>query len=262
MRLRHILILLVSLPLIGLAQKNIPGYMGKKWSIQYQLFLWPSFNNPNSEEVTVKPDAYDEYTDVKTSINLQNHIVASYTVSKRIDVIFDFNFSKTNFDLYSDVYTLDQSTLTYPEIKAKGGAAGIRIYTKHFAPLGSFLSFKLGYTKLEIEGLSYSTNEYSYVPNTDFTIEGGTKHAPTATMGFGTNRIISNRFIINYGVDFTFFAGGLFNWKTIRNEFSGDYLDLESGNTSYNQEIYLKKAAARYAMMCMVNLKIGVGILL
>lgn len=261
MRLRYILILLVGLPLIGLAQKNVPGYMGKKWSLEYQLYLWPSFNNPNGADLEVTSS---DYTDVKTSLNLQSHIVGGYSISKQVDLIVDLNFAKTNFDPYNNLYDLDPSSLSFPEMKATGGAAGIRIYTKHFAPLGSFVDFKVGYTSLKIEDLVYTTNDYAYDnPSEDLMIAGGSKGAPTVTMGFGTNRVFADRFILNYGLDFTFFAGGFGNWKPmVVKESNGDYIYFEEGNSTSNQEVYLKKAAARYAMMCMVNLKIGIGVLL
>lgn len=262
MRRYSTLFLIFTLPFLALSQgKNVPGYMGKKFSLQYQMFLWPSFNNPNSSEVVV---GSDDYTDVSTSINMQHHVIGGYSLTKQIDFIADVNFAKTNFDPYNMIYQLDQSSLVYPELKATGGAVGIRVYTNHFAPLGSHLTFKLGYTKLKIDDLYYTLPGNDFTPtDTDLMISGGTKGAPTITMGFGNNRIIGNRFMINYGLDFTLFAGGIGHWKPLfANESQGEYIYFESGNTVENQEIYLKKAAARYAFNCAINLKIGIGFIL
>lgn len=262
MRFLYILTLAFCFPVALLAQKNVPGYMGKKWNLQYQLYLFPSFTNPNSEDVEViSPDAID----VKTSLNLQSHITVAYALSKRMEALAEFNMASTNFDPYSSyVADFNLEELKYPGMKARGGAIGIRLYTKHFAPLGSYITFKMGYTKLTIDDLYYSVADYNSGGGFfEHSISGGTKGAPTLTAGFGTNRVIADRFVISYGLDFTFFAGGFGNWKPIFAEESGGaYIDFYNGNTASNQDAYLKKAAARYAMQCMVNLKIGVGILL
>ena len=261
MRFLYIISLTLIVSTTLLAQKNVPGYMGKRWNIQYQLFTSPSFNNPNTSEVEVQDDA--NYVDVNTSLNFQSHIVAAYTFSKKMDLIGDFNFTKTYFDPFSDVYELNTSTLSFPGMTATGAALGIRIYRRHFAPLGAYLDFKLGYTRLNIEGMTYSSNDYSYEPNEDYSIDGGTKSGATITMGLGTNRVLKDRFIFSYGVDFTFFSGGMFNWKPIvASESGGESIFFPYGNTPENQEAYLKKAAARYAMHSMINLRVGIGILL
>lgn len=262
MRLYHTLFLLLTLPAIALSQvKNVPGYMGKRFSIQYQMFLSPSFNNPNNSEVTI---GSDDYTDVSTSINMQHHLVAGYSITKQIDLIADVNFTSTNFDPYYELYKLDQSSLVYPGLKATGGAVGIRLYTNHFAPLGSHIAFKVGYTQLKVEDLFYTLQGDEFTTtDSDLMISGGTTGAPTLTMGFGNNRIIADRFMINYGIDFTLFMGGAGNWKPFfADEPMGEYYYYPDGNTLQNQEIYLDKAAARYSLLCAINLKLGIGIIL
>ncbi|AEV32078.1 hypothetical protein [Owenweeksia hongkongensis] len=264
MRFLYILTLSICIPAALLAQKNVPGYMGKKWNFQYQAYLYPSFNNPNGEEPNIV--SADEI-DVPTSLNFQNHFSIAYTISKRMEVLAEFSAAKTNFDPYhSFIYEMDVAKVYYPEMKARGGAVGIRLYTKHFAPLGSYFAFKIGYTKVTADDLNYSIVDfYTGGPDEDYTIEGGSKGAPTLTASFGNNRIIADRFIFSYGIDFTFFAGGIFNWKPLlADESRGDYIEFGYPETynDENQEAYLKKAAARYAMMSMINVKIGVGFLL
>lgn len=261
MRLYHSTLLLFIIPMLVFAQgKNVPGYMGKRFNLQYQMFLWPSFNNPNNSEAAVGSDGY---TDVSTSLNMQHHIVGGFSITKQIDLIADVSFANTNFDPYYNLYELDPSNLKYPGMSAMGGAVGIRIYAHHFAPLGSHITFKVGYTHLQIESLSYTLRADDFNPAESYTIEGGTKGAPTITTGFGNNRIIADRIVVNYGIDFTFFAGGVRNWKAFfMDEPAGDYIYYRDGNSMSNQTAYLKKASARYAMHCAVNLKLGIGLLL
>lgn len=261
---RHTYIIAFIIGLSGalLAQnKNVPGYMGKRWNLQYNAFLFPAFINPNSSEVKV------EGGDLKGSfsVNFQNHITAGFSYSKKMEFVAEFNMARTNFNPYpSYLDAFAQSSLYYPELKARGGAIGVRLYSKHFAPLGSHISFKLGFTKLNIEDLYYTYQDYNGLQTEAF-ISGGTKMAPTLSVGFGTNRIIKDFLIISYGLDLTLYTGLIgsanpFDW--LDNIDGGPSIYPYNGNSSDNRDAYLGKAAQRYGLMSLVNFKLGVGIVL
>lgn len=242
-----------------LAQKNVPGYMGKRWNLQYHAYLSPALN-PNSSDVKFDGG----YIDNTLSVNLQHHITAAFTYSKRIEFLVEYNMANTNFDPYPEnTDNLDLSTLYYPGMKARGGAVGIRLYSKHFAPLGSHVGFKVGYTRLSIEDLSYTYTDYDGLKQPT-TVNGGTKGAPTLTASFGNNRVIKDRLVLSYGLDLTLYTGVLFNelglfgvFESLDNTFYPEY-----GNQDSNQEAYMNTAVVRYTLMSMVNFKLGIGILL
>ncbi len=259
-RLTYIIVLAIFTSSALLAQnKNVPGYMGKRWNLQYQAYLFPSYINPNTSKVKVD----DNELDRSLSVNFQSHITAGYTYSKKMEFLAEYHMSSTNFNPYSDyLYDYDTDQLYYPGLKAKGGAIGIRLYSKHFSPLGSHISFKVGFTKLDVEDLNYSYKNTNGLPQ-QFTISGGSKVAPTLSVGFGTNRVIKDFFVLSYGLDLSLYTG-IFNSASplsLLDDF-GNYVYPSAGNSESNQEAYLQTAEQRYGLMSMVNFKLGFGILL
>ena len=264
MRYKLLLLVLTLVPVSLMAQKNVPGFMGKRWNLQYQINLWPSALNPNSEELP-DPASDGNYVPLKMSINVRHNLEAGYSISKKYDLIANFTYSTTNIDLFgvsNSIYGLDVSSLYYPGLRATGFSVGVRKHKKHFAPLGYYVSYKVGYTFLSYDDITYKTDDYGYPPNTQHTISGGTTGAPVVGMGFGVNRVIAGDFILNYGLDINLFLGGIGNWNRLLDASAPDELYIDDGNTSVNQEAYRKRAAGRYCVQNLFGMRLGIGYLL
>lgn len=258
--LKHLIIALILCPVFGLAQRA-PGYLGKRFSVEYNAFVFPSFANPNSGKIS---DTESALTDVKPSINLQNYLVGQYSFSKRASLIGSFGFTKTSYipvgySSYDDpVY--DQ----YPSMIAMSYNAGLRLFTQHYAPLGRYIEFRVGMAQVKNKDFTYSVFQSvgGTVNKSTHTIEGSSMWRPTIAIAWGTNRIIRDMVIVSYGLDINMFSGGIGYNKSLLTDAGRSEFDFDQGNTRNNQEELLNLAAGRYAMQCFINLRLGIGILL
>ncbi len=264
--LNYILALLIALPFMALSQKA-PGYLGKKFTIEYNGFLFPSFYNPNSPDA--EPiDADEDLRQKGVSLNYQHKFMGQWSFSKRSSLVTSVGFVNTNFlpgkYPYGNFSGNSIMFEKYPDMSATSFDAGIRIFTQHYSPLGKFIEFKLGFATVKTESFDYSVIDAFGTGDTfNYTVEGGSMTWPTIGMGFGTSRIIKDIIIISYGMDLSFYSGGLGNYIGLAGEaLFSDFRDEGEGNTENNQEALLKMAGARYALHSMVNLRIGIGILL
>ncbi len=260
-QLKYILILFIGLPVLALAQKS-PGYLGKKFSLEYNAYLFPSFFNPNSPDA--KPIGTNNLRQKGASLNYQHSILGQWSFSKKLSLIADIGYVNTNYipSSYSD----DRFIMSeYPSMSALSFEAGLRIYNQHFAPLGRFVEFKVGLARVSTDDFTYgfATEDFESNPRIEeHTIPGGSMAWPTVEIGFGTNRVINDILIVSYGLDFNFFPGGFGYYINAVADAPAEEFDFSIGSNSRNQEELVKMAGARYALHTAINLKIGIGILL
>ena len=265
-QLKYIVVLALAIPIFTSAQKA-PGYLGKRFSVGYDAYLFPSFYNPNSanaEPIDIEGDLRQS----GMSINSQHKLMGQWSFSKRASLIASTGFVFTNFLPQSYAYSSysggDFLFTEYPSMTVNSFDAGIRLFTQHFAPLGKFVEFKLGFATVSTGDFNYSIdNSDNNGSVVDYTVEGGSMTWPTIGMGFGTNRVIKDILILSYGIDFNFFPGGFGRHIGLVGDASiSEFRDFEEGNTPVNQDELVKMAGARYGLHSMLNLKIGIGILL
>lgn len=265
-QLKYILVLVLAMPIFVNAQKA-PGYLGKSFSVGYDAFVFPSFHNPNSPNA--EPKGGDDLRQKGVSLNLQHNLSGQWSFSKRSSLIASVGYVRTNYvpDRYSDDNTYDQFTFEeYPSMSATSFAAGIRIFTQHYAPLGKFVEFRLGfaqvktddfeYTVLAEDGLGVRTKQL-------YVVDGGSTTMPTIAIAFGSNRVINDLILVSYGLDFNFFPGGFGYHVNAASVAPGNHFaEGKEGNTADNQYSLLRLGSARYGMQAAVNLRVGIGILL
>lgn len=239
------------------AQK-VPGYLGKRFSIEYNAFVFPSLVNPNSSELD--PKAEFKLKTKGMSINLQHNLIAQWCISKRASLVGSFSFVNTNYlpSLSPDFHTI---LTEYPSMQAYGVEVGLRLFNQHFAPLDHFLEFHMGVTKVSNSDYSYSFKEPSY-PIEHFTISGGSMIRPSFGVAVGSNRIIKDKIIISYGLNSNFYTGGFRNQVVLLTSDTEEDFFYATGNQDYNQETLTKMAAARYAVQAAFNIRVGFGLIL
>ncbi len=241
----------------SVAQK-VPGYLGKRFSIEYNAFVFPSLVNPNSSEL----DPKGEFK-LKTkgmSINLQHNLIAQWCVSKKASVVGSINFVNTNY-LPSLSPEFNSILTEYPSMQAYGFEVGLRLFNQHFAPLDQFMEFHFGLTKVSNNDYSYSYKDGSY-PVEHFTVSGGSMIRPSFGVAIGSNRIIKDKVIISYGLNSNFYTGGFRNQVVLLTHNTDEDFFYATGNQDYNQEALTKMAAGRYAVQSVINIRLGIGIIL
>ncbi|MGB0177076.1 MAG: hypothetical protein ACPF9D_07915, partial [Owenweeksia sp.] len=142
--------------------QSVPGYMGKRISVVYDGFFFPSFINTNSREPNYSSEGYSLQTagSEGISLNYQHHLNISYAFTKKIGLGLDLGYLSTSFNPASDIYfdgnyiaaiNFDQN----PAVSAITVAASMRSFTSHFAPLGSYWEYKLGVILTSVSQFDY-----------------------------------------------------------------------------------------------------------
>lgn len=259
--LKYFLVLAIVIPSLAFSQKA-PGYLGKRFSLEYNAFLFPSFRNPNSDEFNVPDDS--DIGQKGVSMNFQHNLVGQWSFSKRSSLVGNIGFVSTN---YLPLTSLNSNVIVdaYPSMNAINFDAGMRIFFQHYAPLGKYFEFRIGVASVSTADYDYGLvfrNTLGNIDTATVTIGGGTKTLPTIAIAWGVNRIINDKFIISYGFDVKMFPGGLgYNMTLLTDAPRNDFIPDE-GNSADNQKELLNMAAGRYAMHCALNLRVGIGILL
>lgn len=255
--LRILTLAIALLPILANAQKA-PGYLGKRFSIEYTGYLFPSFANPNSPEVTY--DIYDD-PDVSFSMNWQHHLTGQWSFSKRASLIADFSYTNTNFIPYG--YGFRGITYEgYPQVTATTYNAGMRIYFQHYAPLGRYFEFRVGAANVVADDFRYRQINSSAPLDTMQTIVGGSTVRPNIAIAWGTSRVIKDILIISYGFDINFVVSRPGYLNTLLSQPENSDLDYDFLDSPNNEKAYMNLAAGRYTMHSLLNLRLGIGILL
>lgn len=249
--------------------QTIPGYMGKRITISYNPFTTLSLGNPTNST----------YPDIDGGWAFQHYFTVDYVLTKKISLIANVHTAKSFFvpqelrGLYnsqSDLY-IDYLLEEYPEMNSTGVDVGVRFYRKHLAPLGAYFELRAGLTRIKIPDVEYQRTSYVFVgsnqivtANEPYIVEGSGSLNPMLGMAFGTNRVIADKFVLSYGLDFAFYANGN-GFKFTRGLWEGSeyisfsYYDEQQLLTS---ERILEFAEGRYTIQAIYNFRLGIGYLL
>lgn len=247
---------LVTFQMVG---QRVPGYLGHRLSISYQAYLFPAFANPTATaDYEEDLGSGNSVTDPSFGINLQHHLVLDYALGKKWGLSASALYARNAFKPggRSGVAVND-----YGRFSALGFVVGFKKYKEHFAPLGSFIEYRLGYTRLMVDDLEYQI--VGNAPSETQMIEGGPTGGLTLGLGIGKNRVINDRFLITYGVNLSFFFKGFTEYYGIlldrTPESSISYDQTSDGQR--DQDALMARAAGRYFIQNLINFKIGVGLL-
>ncbi len=238
------------------SQKS-PGYLGKRFEINYGLSFFLAAFNPNAKGYQAQnPYENDDITETSWPLNKRHTFNTYYTISRRTSIGLDITFYKTGVDL-SDIdltYMIDDDEQLfnpgyYFPVSAFEIGPGIKIFDKYLSPMGTYL--KLGTSILvykpiidnvndiyeDIEDKATSINKVRFEDSySDFVF----------TLGYGNQRIIKDAVFFRYSISSHLPMGSMF--KSFKNE--------------YDVEDKIQYASAkRLFHMNWLMLKIGVGVL-
>jgi hypothetical protein len=207
--------------LSGYAQ---PGYQGKKLSVNAGMLLMPALVNATYN----KAPGY-------TSLNLTKEANIDYVISRRNTIGLVYKNTRTSI-----LRNYEDDNTKVPDGKVFSNALGIqyRIFKKrsgNLAPLGK-------YTQLGLH-MMFNRTENSKYP------DAGTSFTTYAvSIGKGRSKILFNRLVFNYGLEFTHI-------------FTGFSKEGFLGATYYYADDAHTMAQYRLWRHSVVNFKTGIGFL-
>lgn len=242
--------------------QQVPGYLGMRFSVGYDAYVFPSFVNPNNPKAEKKNVA--NFSQKGMSLNSEHHLTGQWSFSKKASLTGGIAIANTNYipvEHSDNEFSFDE----YPDMRALSYEIGLRVFSQHYSPLGKFAEFRIGFTQVKTEDFNYSVQKNSgsiIRPPVNYTVSGTSTVWPTIALCLGTTRIQDDLFVFTYGVDFKLYPGGAGHYSTWAGQTDSNFRNSGEGDTFANQYDLIRTASARYAMQCAVNLRFGVGILL
>lgn len=251
---------------------QVPGYLGKRLSIQAEFHSLPALNGPTANNRGLQTHYGDKGGGF--AINWNAGLRAGYVISRSGQVIAQVDYFKTGMiqDAYSPTsqsfggQEYDTHNLFY-NITGVTGGIGLRNFNTvkgGLAPMGRYNGFSLNATFLSGKILDKRTSYYNLF---------GEEHAPLGidpkhillSLGFetGVNFVIKDRLLLNVGARFNlplsprvfrYAAGEEYDWYPYDPESNFTFAE---GNTENFKTI----AATRAALHNLVMLYIGIGLL-
>lgn len=225
-----------------------PGYLGKKFSFSYGLYLNNTLSNPNFMG-----------SDGIGAINLRNVFTLDYVLARKFSLGVSFHYFPTMFSYkgYCNYEVISGNQINSKHfngsntLKSKMNVYGIGINPKfflsdHIAPLGSYL-------KPELLLLLYTVNSNIEDIGDEKDIPDFKNYSPykafAISLEFGKNYILFNRLMLDFG----FQAGLVFN-GSMRPGFADSY---EYNEKNYYNFTPKKRLIGNY----LFNARLGIGFL-
>lgn len=201
-----------------------PGYQGKKLSGGYNIYLFPSWINPNFKG---NSEIY--------SLNSAHQLKVDYVVERKTSIGFTYSFSRTSFDYNLQVF--NKNIYADNPIKLYSHGPGIYIrsyYSKpgNIAPVGSYVEFDLlTFSNLIVDkAADDKINRFQNVQ---------------LGLTLGKQRVTFNKFLFDFGVRLAYLTPHI---ASSASEFE----------TGYNPTI---DAGDRLRSQYLVNFKFGIALL-
>ncbi len=213
-----------------------PGYMGKRVSLVYQNFIFPSLT-PNSS---------------RSSVNISHNAELNCVTGKRSALCFTFLYApiKVKNSTYSyNVQTTLLSDNEFLKFNSFSYALGLKLFFSRnkFAPLGGYVKWELEYSRGILQVGEYSSqNSGSSAPKITYSANKMVIAGGGPAISFGKQRIFFDKLIVDYGVR----ASLIVAWNT----------EGFANNTGYEKSLETTASNVVLAQQ-FLNLRIGVGFL-
>ncbi|MFC2111420.1 hypothetical protein ACFLQ5_03100 [Bacteroidota bacterium] len=244
---------------------QVPGYMGKRLSLEFDCMLFSAFKNPTMGEY----DTGDEAINRVFSLNTRNRISLDYTLFRKALIGFGVEFFKTRYTFdpglrYIVVYTDGSvSSEEYFESNMPIGNISATCFNLHYAifqgeglaPLGRYTQFEFGVIRFNSTyDEEMLLDEYGVDFYHPFEIEledNSPYHTIYFGITFGKKRIYFDRLILNSGMQFCY----------VPNKYG--LKEIFAGYNSLNEANFLEiKGKHRVAEHMGFNLSLGIGFLI
>jgi hypothetical protein len=251
------------------AEAQAPGYLGKHFIVNYDIYTFPALRNPNQNGNkgilaynTRHVISVDWVTGVSQSVGLSFHLTKSTFKFKR-GLNFTYKYNRYGYD---DTYT---ETIYYNDAKGQLSAYAIGLHTNLYfnqfiAPLGTYfkpeillIRFNVTYDdNLARQDLANHTTNAGYTMLT-YPILPNKNPYTTVAIGatLGTHYIFFNRLIFDVGLQLGWVVGG---------KKMSEWMDNEVINSKkVNEDNYISVSAkSRLMSQYLINMNAGLGILI
>jgi len=249
------------------ALAQAPGYMGKKFTVNYDLYTFPAISNPNANGETgissfnFRHDfSVDYVTGLNKSIGLSFHLTKTQFEFKR-----GFNFTYQYPDGYGGKITTN-SEMYYGDTKGELSAFAIGLNTNLY--FNQFIAPLVTYFKPEILLINFRATFDDSLANSNllknvggimltYPVLANKKSYTTVAIGatLGTHYIFFDRLIFNIGFQFGWVVGG----KKMGELVGSNGITSEK----INENNYIAVSAkSRLMSQYFINIDAGLGILI
>ncbi len=233
------IVIFILVILIGDNYAQVPGYMGKRFSVEGDINILPHIGISESD----KRDAlvYDEQSQqynmrsVDNSkhklirYNLNTGISLSYTLSRKLSVSLNYNYMRRSFVLLNEERIATKEDVVPYFTKEFG--VNFKFYSNNFiAPVGRYISLGVG------SSISSTLKEGFVIQSVDIgyghqvyteDVLHGVLTLPKFTVGFGENKVF-NRFFFKYEgiLNFYVLAFPKYKYSSANGGYPRDYVYL------------------------------------
>jgi hypothetical protein len=189
---RQLLFLFTVLLLVNAhAQRIVPGYMGKRFTIGYNFSISPNFSSV----------LYSASLDYSGPM-LRNGLRLSYVASSRREIAIGVKLLSKRID--NSYYRANTEGLTIPDFERfnmlEYSFSWRRFPRSKFAPLGAYNRWEISYCSGSVKYDAYQAQRFT--DNKIITYDGGSADVRGAafTYSLGTQRIFEDKFPLDYGI--------------------------------------------------------------
>lgn len=274
---KFIIIIVLGLCISGLVAQVAPGYMGKRLLVEYSGSFAPAIFrfNPNGEK------GFDPIPpEFNLPFNYGHKLSISYVLNRKRMVELGYERYSTGTEYRASFNKLDRENLYSEELNIMSGYGivnsnvinlGYRNFVNGIAPLGKYRTYglKLLFSNTNLDNMNFTTNDnigndiyIDYIPKKDIkTVEWGLYY------GFGINRIIADKIVINIGAELALMLSAL---GEFRQSYDGsNFIITEDENPDVSSQFdvvsvddyLIKKSSKRVFSSQFFNIKIGIGFL-
>ncbi len=251
------------------AQAQVPGYLGKRFSIEGNLNVLPRFterllNNYSRKTIEVKEytsssgGVYYEYNSKikhiykyrSISLNLKTILRFNYVLTRKIEASLNLTYLKNSLVLspkYEELmFDTQKDKIPY---RAFEYDLNFRFYRKNvIAPMGKYFILGMGISHIS----SREILEINYIANNSIYKTRAKKEKVTFlkyNLGYGSKRLLKNNIYFMYEAQMSFYKTRSLRKKRI--------------NTPADLDVLFKREVGRHISYDnFLNLNIGIGIIL
>lgn len=250
-----------------------PGYLGKRFLFGYGFYFSPALLGSNGSQASIFGRGNALGGDMAFNSNHEGFLEFSF--KNRTSIGLSCRYYHSTFDNSVDAraYTTDQSGYAYTVYGKPTGFYDIiglnyslyfKFYNKRYvAPWGRYFlmgvvvnSYKCFYDPTTMKMSNYDIYGNNQPVINDFGLQGQQFARGDLMFGWGRNRMIGNRFTVDYGINLQLIALGYILWDSV-GESPFDIFSEES-TTNLNYMERTSKRRVREVNRFNVFLKVGV----
>lgn len=255
--------LLIIFLITTVAYSQTPGYMGKRFALSYGFYFSPAIVGANAQGKTMLGRDNSKSESGSFAFNTLHQLGIEYVLKNRVSVGFATTYYRT---MYDNSYKLDYNNIPTGnyDITGMNYALYFKFYRKTaLAPYGKYfmIGATLNTTKSTYNPAYMKTQIQSPYPfENDFGYTTQKYKMPDLVIGWGKNRILYNRVIIDYGINLQLL--GTINALYGPESFDVDFINVGFTNGITTSSYIQKTSRLRSREVNKFNVFLKVGVLL